>query len=577
MKKWSGALALALTLGAVRDAQAINDPSQDYYTLETPHFRIHYPRVLEPVADDVADTMEEVHERMVPVLGHRPTEVTHVLLTDGTESANGSATALPYNAVRLFATAPDDMSPLADYDDWFLELTTHEYTHILHIDNISGLPALLNVVLGKTSAPNQLQPRWILEGLAVLEESEHTSGGRNRSAIFDMYLRANVLEDRIAGLDRISHGPRRWPMGNFWYLYGSRFLTWIHKTYGEHTMRTIAADYGKQIIPFGINRSIRRATGRTYEELYDGWKQHLQRLYKDQIDKATAQGGLREGHRLTHHGRTTARPRWVPQGVRRAPKIPEVLYYLEDGHHRPGFHRLFVPNARESWESDRDLWVRTAGEGSASFSRDGALFFSSLEPHKKVYSYSDLFRLGAGKASPDGDEPERERLSEAQRAIDPDARFDGRQLTFAINRRGTQYLAVADLNGDGTMEGSAGAGAVGALPAGVHASLRAGWAENRVLVVVPRGVPGYPGRGRQDRPVLRAEPRPGDGHAALVVARREDPVFFLGSHGDSQHLRARSGDRKAVAGHQRTHGRVHAGGVAGRPDDAVRRVHLRRL
>jgi len=82
-----------------------------------------------------------------------------IVVTDDTDSANGSASTLPYNTVRLFATAPDDMSPLADYDNWINELVTHEYTHILQIDNTSGLPALGNAILGKTFAPNQAQPR----------------------------------------------------------------------------------------------------------------------------------------------------------------------------------------------------------------------------------------------------------------------------------------------------------------------------------------------------------------------------------------------------------------------------------
>ena len=53
---------------------------------------------------------------------------------------------------------------------------------MLHVDNISGIPALMNAVLGKTSAPNQVQPRWVLEGLAVALETEHTGGGRLRSS-----------------------------------------------------------------------------------------------------------------------------------------------------------------------------------------------------------------------------------------------------------------------------------------------------------------------------------------------------------------------------------------------------------
>ena len=29
---------------------------------------------------------------------------------------------------------------------------------------------------------------------------------------------------------------RRWPQGNLWYLYGSRFLTWISEVYGDQVL-----------------------------------------------------------------------------------------------------------------------------------------------------------------------------------------------------------------------------------------------------------------------------------------------------------------------------------------------------
>jgi len=303
-------LSVVAALTSSTPAAAADDPYQQYWTIHTPHFRIHYAKNLVKIAERVADVCENAHGRLVPILGHAPDTPTDVVLTDNTESANGSATALPYNLVRLFVTAPDDMSPLSDYEDWYLELVTHEYTHILHTDNISGVPAILNAVFGKAIAPNQFQPRWILEGLAVLEESKLTAAGRNRSAIFDMFLRADVLEDRLAGLDQISHSPRRWPNGNLWYLYGSRFLTWIESVYGEQTMRAVSEDYSARLFPFAINRSMRRATGRTYEELFDGWKRHLKTLYGEQIAKAKRSPmGLVGGTRLTRHGREATRPR----------------------------------------------------------------------------------------------------------------------------------------------------------------------------------------------------------------------------------------------------------------------------
>lgn len=434
------------------DARAAGDPNQDWWTIETPHFRVHYARNTEVIAQRIADIAETVHDRMTPVLGHDPKDVTHIVITDNVETANGSATALPYNTVRLFVTAPDDMSPLSEYEDWHVELVTHEYTHILHTDNIGGIPAIANAILGKQFAPNQLQPRWILEGLAVLEESEHTGGGRNRSAIFDMYLRANVVEDHIAPLDVFTHTPRAWPEGNYWYLYGSRFLTWIQSVYGEQVMRQVAEDYGSQLVPYGINRSMRRATGKTYEELYDGWVAHLRGLYGAQIERAKAlPGGLREGRRLTHIGFTLQRPRFVPASARRNPDTPELVFYAEDAHHRDGFYRMALAPDGSAREKDRELFVRAEGGGSLSFDAAGDAYFSSQQWTRNVYPYSDISRVRAGFDSPEGDEAARSRLTTGVRALDPDVSPDGRQVAFTINRRGTMFLGIADVTPEGDL------------------------------------------------------------------------------------------------------------------------------
>ena len=44
--------------------------------------------------------------------------------------ANGSATALPYPRINLFAAPPTLDGNLNDYDDWLRLLTFHEYAHI---------------------------------------------------------------------------------------------------------------------------------------------------------------------------------------------------------------------------------------------------------------------------------------------------------------------------------------------------------------------------------------------------------------------------------------------------------------
>ncbi|MBK9261115.1 MAG: PD40 domain-containing protein [Polyangiaceae bacterium] len=442
-------VTLVAVLLAPARASAIGDPDLDWRTVETKHFRVHHPNTLAPLAERVARISESVHARLKHTLAYAPKGKTEVVLTDDVDSANGSATALPFNTVRLYATAPEDLSVLGDYDDWMLDLITHEHTHILHIDNISGTAAIINAILGKTYAPNQVQPRWIIEGLATLTESRETSAGRMRSSFFDMYMRADVLEDRIAGLDTVSSSPLRWPNGNLWYLYGSRFLGWITDVYGPNTMRSVSADYGSTVFPWAINRSIRRVTGKTYEELFEGFKAHLRLRYAAQMKTVEARG-LREGVRLTHHGRNVMYPRFVPR-VARSSDADELVYWRDDYNARPGIYRVALSPKHDALADKPKLFVRTRGSSVSSFSPTGDLYSSSNAPWKIVYWRDDLFRIQHGFSAPRGDEPERQRLTVGMRATAPDVSPDGRRIAFTVNSKSTTYLQIADVDAEGRL------------------------------------------------------------------------------------------------------------------------------
>ncbi len=443
-------LALFAALAVLtRPAVAASDPDLQWYTVVTPHFRVTYHSGLARVAQHVASVSEGMYGTMVEHVGHRSTELTEILLTDFSESANGSATALPYNTMRLLVTAPEDMSPLGDVDDWQLELVTHEYTHVLHTDNIGGLPWLANKIVGKTFAPNQVQPRWILEGLAVYHESARTSGGRLRNSMWDMFMRTDVLEGNVAGLDQISASVRRWPQGNLWYLYGSFFIDWIARTKGEEALRTMATDYGQQVVPWGFNRSIRRGGGETFVEMYPQWIEAMRKDYGAQAE-AVRREGLREGKRLTHHGAVSRYPRFVPKNA-----WPEhdghILYFRDDQHDRTGLHVLPITrDARGAVtkvdERAAELVARTPNESFATFGPDGSLVFSSLETFKNVFSFGELEKLEPGRRSafgtPDGG---RVRLTNGLRAADPAVSPDGRHVVFTTNRAGTRRIQIGDL------------------------------------------------------------------------------------------------------------------------------------
>ncbi len=76
-------------------ASAASDPYLTWWTIETPHFRVHYDKSLEPIAERVAALGEGINDELGPALGWSPTQVTEIVLSDTSDDANGSATALP--------------------------------------------------------------------------------------------------------------------------------------------------------------------------------------------------------------------------------------------------------------------------------------------------------------------------------------------------------------------------------------------------------------------------------------------------------------------------------------------------
>ncbi len=421
----------------VPESAHAGDPYLEWYTLETPHFRVHYHGGLEELAQRTGTWAERLHRVLNPELGWDPKEYVHIALTDTSELANGSATPLPYNTIRLFVTAPDDMSALSDYDDWLGMLLTHEYTHILQLDHTEGVSAAFNAIFGKVWVPNTDQPRFITEGLAVVMESAHTTGGRMRSTQFDMMLRADTLEGHLARLDQVSNPAIRWPSENLWYLYGSHFMGWVHDVYGQDVARAISQDYAYSVIPYGINRSIRRATGRTYEELYEGWKGHLRARYEAQASSVRARG-LREGKRLTTSGRRTERARVAPACWS---KDPKVLFFQDDGHDPGGIYELpLTPDGQQPAGKPERL-VRAFGN-SLTFDGNCDVIYDTLAVSERRYRLFDLYRQPHGTRG----ENSSERLTRGARTREPDVSPDGKSVVFVTNDRGTTTLRLAVLD-----------------------------------------------------------------------------------------------------------------------------------
>lgn len=418
------ALVVALSV-AVDGAQVCHagDPKREWKTIETSHFVIHYYEPLGRVAQRVAEVGEYAHAILAPRLDHTPSEKCQVLLVDDTDGANGFASVLPRNAITLFATAPGDESVLSDHDDWLYGLVAHEYTHILHLDTMTGLPKLYNAIFGKTWAPNQIMPRWLIEGIATYEESKQSSSGRTRASTFDMYLRAALLAQRPIRLDETTGAPRRFPRGNVAYLYGSHFLKYVFDRFGEDTLRQMIHAGGAYPVPFAVNRQIAQVVGKSFDALYDDWLGHLRDKYALQA-QAVERAGLRAGTRVTFSGEANLQARFSADGR-------EIIWFQSDGHSRPRMRSMprdgDAHAAREVFAAD--------GLGLVRMLPDGGAVYEQSQIVRREYAFQDLYwwdkRTGTTT-----------RLTWSERARDPAVSPDGRWIAYSRNGNSSSEIVV---------------------------------------------------------------------------------------------------------------------------------------
>ena len=250
-------LFLALLAGP---AAAQVDPSGSWRTLHTPHFRVHFRPVYRELALLEAREAERAYGLLSAEL-RPPRQVVDLTLGDDIDDSNGFTTVFPSSQITILASPPVNDPGLLPYDTWLRLVTTHELTHVFHLDRAKSFWGVLQRVFGRAPGlfPNQYQPSWVTEGLAVYYESKFTNGGRIRGSFHTQLLAA----DHVAGTSR-SPGDAllftRWPGGFTPYVYGSRFFQHLAETAGDSAVPWFVEATAEQLIPFRVGRQLDRVT-----------------------------------------------------------------------------------------------------------------------------------------------------------------------------------------------------------------------------------------------------------------------------------------------------------------------------
>jgi hypothetical protein len=406
-------LAMTLTVGA----QAQVSPNKQYYTLHTQHFYIHFTAATEPTARRVAVDAERAYAQLASEL-HPPRGPIDVVISDDADYSNGSATPFPTNRIVVYANPPIQSSSLRFTDDWGAMVITHELTHIFHLDRSRGVWKLGQDIFGRSPYlfPNEYDPSWLTEGLAVYYESRFTGAGRIEGSEHRMIARASAVDHTFPSLSEASLAAPRFPFGEAAYAYGSLFVDYLAKTRGADAVRRFIEKSSADPIPFWIDVPAKQGFGITFTRAYQEWRDSIFRSLILLNPTATPLVGWRD---LTREGVLVSFPRWSSDST--------IAYTGTTGR-----------EVYAAWSIDqngrRERIGRRNSESPQVRTPDGGLLYAQLELTSPYEVRSDLY-VQHGR--------HQQRLTWGARLSVPDVRRDGAIVAVQTIPGGTRLVRLA--------------------------------------------------------------------------------------------------------------------------------------
>jgi Tol biopolymer transport system component len=236
------ALALALVLAGAAGAAGQYQPRLRFRVIATDHFRIYFHQGEDPLARRLAGIVESVWSTLPGRVRLQAPALTHVVLANQDDEANGLATPLPYCTVRLSAVWPAQSDLIGNADDWLRLVFVHEYTHILQLNQSAGWASAARRVFGRSpiAFPNLFLPEWQIEGFATYWETRVTGLGRLKGGDSAAIVRARASLPGGERIDRANGGLVAWPGGDGSYLEGAWFYDYLSKRFGDEAVARIA-------------------------------------------------------------------------------------------------------------------------------------------------------------------------------------------------------------------------------------------------------------------------------------------------------------------------------------------------
>ncbi|MFV2054903.1 MAG: hypothetical protein ACC707_00485 [Thiohalomonadales bacterium] len=428
-------------------------PFDDWKTLSTEHFNINYQDRHFAFAQRMAVIAEKVSEKFTVALKWQPEKKTEIVINDSVDFSNGGAIPFPYNQFFIYMSPPID-GDLLDHTGWVEQVFTHEYTHILHGDQVSGTPKVLRKIFGSASGlltflsyPELFSPKWVAEGLAVNSES-NKGFGRGNSAIYESQMRQEVLTGLRSFTDESFEGysSSRWPFGQV-YLYGTYFYQFVEHEYGEEKIVDYITNYNGNLIPWRMNKRATQTFNIGSEELWAKFELYLRKRFSPQIEAIKKYGEM--------PGKVLVADEYINEYITAGPE-GSLYYYHNDAINSPVIKQVNRNGVKKNiidvrgvsyldWNSKNGLMV---GKAEVCNNVDIFLDIYVIAPgSKKLNRLTECARLVKAKWAKSGEKIVAVRVTDGKSSI-VSITLDGKIQPLLTMSEG-EYVGDFDLSPDG--------------------------------------------------------------------------------------------------------------------------------
>lgn len=263
-----------------------NPPSVKWRQVNTPGFRVIFPKGFESQGVRVANVLEGIRLAEAKSLGSVPRKIS-VILQNQSSISNGFVSMFPRRS-EFYAMPAQDYNFLGN-SDWLDLLASHEYRHIVQYQHaITGFNKLFYYAFGATTMAGMAQaaaPSWFWEGDAVATETAFTATGRGKIPNFSLLFKTNLLEGRTFNYHKQYLRSYKHEIPNH-YVLGYHMVNYLRKRTGDPNIwgKITKRSWSVPFLPFAFSNAIHNKADLYVTQLYREMADDLRNDWRRQID-----------------------------------------------------------------------------------------------------------------------------------------------------------------------------------------------------------------------------------------------------------------------------------------------------